>query len=296
MRLLQQTIYVFILLACAMSAGAQDAVVKAEVEKNKILLGEPLYMVVEASFPAGKGISLSLPDTIDHFEFLAGPAIDSSVNDGVATVKGMYKMTSFDSGHWVIPSFVLSNGIRSDSIPVDVVFSDFDPAQDYHDIKDIIEVKPPKKKQWWWYVAGGFALLVVLLFYFLRKKKATPPGINAATTVNPYEEAMKQLEELKNSGLGSKQFHTKLVDIFRLYIFRKKGILSLQKTTDDLALQLKSLNLPKEQFDKLSQSLRLSDFVKFAKYEPLQDDSKRSLDDILNIIKIIEQSETKSPL
>jgi LPXTG-motif cell wall-anchored protein len=294
--MLQQTIYVFILLACALSAGAQNAAVKAEVEKNKILLGEPLYMVVEASFPAGKGISLSLPDTIYHFEFLADPAIDSSVNDGVATIKGMYKMTSFDSGHWVIPSFVLSNGVKSDSIPIDVVFSVFDPAQDYHDIKDILEVKPPKKKQWWWYVAGGFALLVVLLFYFLRKKKATPLGINAATTVNPYEEAMKQLEELKNSGVGPKQFHTKLVDIFRLYIFRKKGILSLQKTTDDLALQLKSLNLPKEQFDKLSQSLRLSDFVKFAKYEPLQDDSKRSFDDILNIIKIIEQSETKSPL
>jgi LPXTG-motif cell wall-anchored protein len=296
MRLLQQTIYVFILLACAISAGAQDAAVKAEVEKNKILLGEPLYMVVEASFPAGKGISLSLPDTIDHFEFLAEPAIDSSVNDGVATIKGKYKMTSFDSGQWVIPSFVLSNGIRSDSIPVDVVFSDFDPAQDYHDIKDIIEVNPPKKKQWWWYVAGGIVLVAALLLYLLRKRKTLPAEIKPAAAINPYEEALHQLEELKNSGMGSKQFHTKLVDIFRLYIFRKKGILSLQKTTDDLALQLKSLNLPKEQFDKLSQSLRLIDFVKFAKYEPLQDDSKRSFDDILNTIKIIEQSETKSPL
>ncbi len=79
---------------------------------------------------------------------------------------------------------------------------------------------------------------------------------------------MKQLEQLQRDKPETKLYYSKLTDIFRLYIFQKKGILSLQKTTDDLVIQLKSLNLNKEQFDKLSQSLRLSDFVKFAKYIP----------------------------
>jgi hypothetical protein len=59
----------------------------------------------------------------------------------------------------VIPSFVFAEGIVTDSIPVDVVFSEFNPEQDYHDIKDIIEVTPQKKKdkQWWWYLIGGGA-------------------------------------------------------------------------------------------------------------------------------------------
>jgi hypothetical protein len=72
--------------------------------------------------------------------------------------------------------------------------------------------------------------------------------------------------------------------------------LSLQKTTDDLVIQLKSLNLSKEQFDKLSQSLRLSDFVKFAKYIPGKEDDSNSFNEIRNAIITIEKTEAKDPL
>ena len=60
-------------------------------------------------------------------------------------------------------------------------------------------------------------------------------------------------------------------------------------------VQLKSLNLNKEQFDKLSQSLRLSDFVKFAKYIPSADDDKNCFDEIKNAIIAIEKTEAKPP-
>ena len=106
--------------------------------------------------------------------------------------------------------------------------------------------------------------------------------------VSPYEEAMKGLEELKRTKPETKLYYSKLTDIFRLYIYRKKDILSLQKTTDDLVLQLKGLNLPKEQFDKLSQSLRTSDMVKFAKYIPSKDDDRFSLDAVKKSIQSIE--------
>jgi len=61
-------------------------------------------------------------------------------------------------------------------------------------------------------------------------------------------------------------------------------------------IQLKSLNLNKEQFDKLSQSLRLSDFVKFAKYVPSNDDDRNAFSEIKNAIIAIEKSEVKIPL
>ena len=47
--------------------------------------------------------------------------------------------------------------------------------------------------------------------------------------------------------------------------------------------------IPKEQFEKLSQSLRLSDFVKFAKYIPSLEDDKNSFDTINWSIQKIEQ-------
>ena len=277
----------FAALTCAAQGGAT---IKASVDKNKILIGEPLTLTIEANLSPESVISFITVDTIAHFELLDKPHIDTMNKDGSTIIKGIYRITSFDSGHWVIPSFVLSEGVRTDTIPVDVVFSDFDLNQDYHDIKDIIEANPPEKKQKprWWYVAGGLLLLTALVFYLTKKKKPLPDPI-PIRIIDPYDEAMKSLQELQRNKTDAKQYHSVLVDIFRLYVYRKKGILSLQKTTDDLILQLNDLNLPKEQFDKLSQSLRLSDFVKFAKYKPTEDDDKTCFNIISESIKTIEQ-------
>ena len=280
----------FFLFVVAENVVAQGGTtIKATVDKNKILIGEPTLLTVEVNLSPGSVISFIHIDSIDHFELLEKPVIDTVNTSGSVTIKGIYKITSFDSGHWVIPSFALSGSVKTDSIPVDVLFSDFDPSQDYHDIKDIIEVKPSGNKQWWWYMAGGILFLALLIFYLTRRKKQQPV-IVPKISIDPYAEAMKSLQELQQDKPDTKQYHSRLVDIFRLYVYRKKGILSLQKTTDGLVLQLKDLNLQKEQFDKLSQSLRLSDFVKFAKYLPSDVDNNTSFDTIKNSIEEIEKT------
>lgn len=290
MMMLKKLISFFLLLAVIQPATAQvSPSVKVSVDKNKILLGEPLLMIVEVKIPEKTGTRFLMPDSIPHFELLDEPAIDSFRENGVATFNGRYKITSFDSGHWVIPSFPVSGSVKSDTIGVDVVFSSFNPEQPYHDIKDIIEGKPPGKKQWWWYAAAGILLLAAATGYFLRKKKKIPV-IKPVLNMDPFEEAMNQLEQLRRSRPDSKEYHSALTNIFRLYIFRKKGILSLQKTTDDLVLQLKNLGLPKEDFEKLTRSLRLSDFVKFAKFNPSAEDNEESFNEILQAIKTIERS------
>ncbi len=290
-----KTIFSFSFILCLQYSFAQGgATVKATVDKNKILIGEPLLLTIETEIPENAAIKFLTIDSIAHFEFLEKPVIDTASTNNGTIIKGVYKITSFDSGHWIIPSFILSAAVRTDTIPVDIVFSDFDPNQDYHDIKDILEADPPiKKTEWWWYAAGGAILLALLLLYLLKKKKAQPVSMVKAT-INPYEEAMKELERLRRQKPEAKEYYSKLTDIFRLYIFQKNGILSLQKTTDDLVLQLKGLNLGKEQFDKLSQSLRMSDFVKFAKYIPTNEDDVNCFNEIKKSIMTLEQSGSQS--
>lgn len=280
------------LLAVHTVIGQERNSVKSSLSKNRLVIGEPVELTIESNVHPTSGLSFVEIDSIPHFEILERPRLDSSSVNEELTYKAVYKITSFDSGHWVIPSFVLSPGVMTDTIPIDVVFSEFDPNQDYRDIKDIIEVKSPKGKQWWIYAVGGALLLLLTILYFSRKKKPVPAVPKITAGINPYEEAMKELELLRQLNPGVKEFHSKLTNIFRLYIYRKKGILSLQKTTDDLVLQLKGLQLEKEQFDKLAQALRLSDFVKFAKYVPSEEDNRNSMEEIKQSIMAIEKSET----
>ena len=287
---LYKTICFSLLLFTVLFVDAQQkTTVKATVDRNKILIGEPIQLTLEAEIPENEPIRFFTIDTLPHFEFLGKQKTDTSNTSDGTTLKQIIRITSFDSGHWVIPAFILGENITTDSIPVDVVFSDFNPEQDYHDIKDIIEIKPEEeKKKWWlWYAIGGTVIVVILLVYLLRKKK--PAVKPAEPVIDPYEEAMKQLEKLQIERPGQKQYYSGLVDIFRVYVDKKKGIHSLQKTTDDLVVQLKAIPISKEQFEKLSQALRLSDFVKFAKYIPGDEDDRNTFTIIKKTITDIEQ-------
>jgi LPXTG-motif cell wall-anchored protein len=277
-----------LLLVSTRVFSQSNPTIRASVDKNKIILGESFVLTVEVQLPAGTKNTFKEIDTIPHFEFVGEPVIDSSTSGNGTSIKGLYTLTSFDSGHWVIPSFVLSRNIQSDTLPIDVVFTDFNPDQPYHDIKDIINVRPRAQKQWWWYVIGGALLLGLLVLYLVRRKKA-PIVQKPGRSIDPYEEALTELDQLHRSKPEARQYYTRLVDIFRLYIFRRKNILSLQKTTDDLVIQMKGLGLDTDQYKKLSQALRMADFVKFAKYVPGADDDTATYKDIRNAIVTIEE-------
>jgi LPXTG-motif cell wall-anchored protein len=286
----KKLIIFYSLLVISFLANAQQGpAIKASADKSRILIGEQFRLTVEAVWPSGSGFHGIKIDSIPHFEIIGTPLLDTLESDEGIVVKGVYTLTSFDSGHWVIPSFSLTRNVETDTIPVDVVFSDFDKAQDYHEIKDIMEVEAPgKKMKWVWYAGAGLLLLLAGIYFLFRKKKS--PGLAKPERItDPYEEAMKQLKWLSQNKTEAKQFHATLTDIFRQYLFSKKGILTLQNTTDDLVAQLKKMNMDKAHFDQLTQSLILSDFVKFAKYNPTETDNTFCFETISGSIKIIEQ-------
>jgi LPXTG-motif cell wall-anchored protein len=284
------TITIGALFFSAITLAQSKTTVKATVDRSQILIGEPISLRLEVDVPEHEAIRFFQIDSLLHFELLDQQKIDTS-NTGSGTVLSqIIRITSFDSGHWVIPSLVLGENSATDSIPIDVGFSPFNPEQPYHDIKEIIEVTPEEKKEkpQWWYLLAGAVLLVIILVLIFRKKKK-PVVTVVEPPVDPYKEAMVQLEKLQKEKPEAKQYYSKLVDIFRIYVLNKTGIHSLQNTTDDLVSQLRGLNIYKEQFEKLSQALRLSDFVKFAKYIPSDGDDKNSLETITLSIQQIEK-------
>lgn len=284
----QKIIFLLFFYCLASGAWSQAGVqVKASVDKDRIVIGEQFHFRIEVRIPAEQQISSLSIDSIPHFEILRPGQTEDTITGNEKLISLDLLLTSFDSGHWVIPSFRIDQYL-TDTIPVDVVFSDFDPNKDYHDIKDIMIVEPEQKKQWWWYIITGAVLLLLLLWYLLRKKKK-PAVVAVKQVINPYKEAMERLAILQKSNAPAKIYYTELVDIFRLYVFRKNGLLSMQKTTDDLMVQLKTINLSNEQYTRLTQALRLSDFVKFAKYVPGAEDNRTVFATVKDSIDIIEQ-------
>ena len=234
------TINIVALFFSVIAAAQSKTTVKATVDRSQILIGEPINLRLEVDVPENEAIRFFQVDSLPHFEFLDVQKIDSA-NTGSGTVlTRIIRITSFDSGHWVIPSLVLGQNIATDSIPVDVGFSPFNPEQPYHDIKEIIEVTPEEKeeKPQWWYLLAGAALLIIILVLVFRKKKKTVVSI-VEQPIDAYKEAMTQLEKLLHDKPEAKQYYSQLIDIFRVYVLNKTGIHSLQNTNDDLVSQLR---------------------------------------------------------
>lgn len=279
---------------------AQQVHVKANVDRTTILIGEQLKLNLEATVPAGTTFSWFKTDTIPHFDIVDQGKPDSSVDAGNNIYRQQLIITSFDSGSWTIPGFVLQAGkkkFKTDSLSINVTYSPQDTSQSYHDIKDIIAVENPGNPYIPWIIAAVSLLALIGIIYFLRKKKKAPPKPAAipVSKLTPIEEAMQSLNEMKKENLQVKQYYTRLNDILRWYVFRKFGFSSMEKTNDELVMQLRQTRLSHPDYTTLAQALRMTDFVKYAKYTPSPEEQEETFQVIKNSISRLEASAAPPP-
>jgi len=291
--------WVFFFLVAGHPAFCQDtATASARVDRNAIQIGQTIQVILEAIVPVGSSVQWFSLDSIAHFEFVEKDKLDSTDSSGWMVLKQHLTITSFDSGSRVIPSLHLVIGKKqyaTDSIRIEVSYSPFDPKQDYHDIKDIIEVENPYVK----YIASAISLMtlisLILVFLFIRyaKKKKQPSEKQVFSSLSPFDEAVKALDALKKQNLPEsgqvKLYYTRLNDILRLFVLRKLQISSMEKTNEELILQLRTLSLSPTQFSKLAQALRMSDYVKFAKYLPTQNDNEDNFGIIESSVQLLNE-------
>ncbi|HUB59571.1 MAG TPA: hypothetical protein VL978_02650 [Puia sp.] len=257
-------------------------VLKATVDKQKILIGEPVHLMLEATVEGNGPLVWPALDSLPHFDWVEKQGVDSTVAGTLRSYRQYLTITSFDSGTWSIPRlpFVAGKGtFFTDSIPIQVGYVRIDPSKDYHDIKDIVQVPNPFARWFGWIVAALALVSVLVVVWIVRRKKLLKLLVpwQPPPRLSPYEEALRQLDELAKQNLVAdgavKTFYSRLGDILRLYLFRRVGIASLSETSDELIAQIRKLPLPPQHFEDLATALRMGDFVKFAKYQPEVKDS-----------------------
>jgi hypothetical protein len=294
------TAWMMALLLCTSFVFAQNTVsVNASVDKKDILIGEQIQLTLDAKVSLGLNVSWFNLDTLPHFEFVEKGKIDSVITETEKSYHQIIIITSFDSGmHSIasLPLMVDGKNFLTDSISINVTFKPLDPKQDYHDIKDILDVQNPFAKYIVWAIAAITLISMFLVIYFINKKKIEKTvEEKKVLRLTPYEEAIKSLEELRKQQLAKngqvKLYYSQMNDILRLFVLRKLHIASMVKTNEELIMQLKELNISRDQFTQLAQALRMSDFVKFAKYLPGENDNEQNFDIIKSSVDLLNEIE-----
>jgi hypothetical protein len=289
--------FILLLLACSF-LNAQVSV-RANIDRDNILIGEPVSLTVEAYVPLGSKINWLNPDTIPHFEILSSSPIDTAENIDGKKISQTLTVTSFDSGRWQIPPFELlvdSQPFYTDSLTIDVTYTPFDPKDDYRDIKAIIEVTNPSMKYVPWVLAGLALISLAAIFILVKNRKfmAAPVKKELTPELSPFDEAMKALTELSSKNIEDdgniKGYYSEMNDILRKYVARKFGVSTFERTNEELIMQLSRQSIPRDSFTGLMQSLRMSDFVKFAKYRPSASDNKENLNTVRSSIEILDKN------
>ncbi|MEO6539604.1 MAG: hypothetical protein ABIN74_01385, partial [Ferruginibacter sp.] len=136
----------------------------------------------------------------------------------------------------------------------------------------------------------GLFIIYLLYRYFKNRKKIQPA--TPVSNLSPFNEAMEELKKLTQFNLQDaasiKAYHIRLAGIFKNYLGRKQSKNLLNKTTGDLLISMRDINLPADNISHLATALRCTDAVKFAKYLPLSNESDDSLQKIKETITLIE--------
>jgi hypothetical protein len=292
-----------ILFAVCSSAKAQEKpTIKASVDKNQILIGEPIRFSIDVQSPMVSGNLLPQFDSIPHFELIEKANRDSLISADGASYHLEWKLTSFDSGTRMIPSFSVSIGnqvYKTDSLAIDVSYGSVDTSKDYHDIKGIIDLENPDVKYIPWIVGAVTLIALVLFIWFIRQ----PPTVNrlpieeesVLSHISPLDEALASLEKLKNlireDPSAVKKYYSGMHDTLRIFLNRHLGLVTMEKTSEELIHSLSNLDLDRNVFSNLSAALRMGDFVKFAKYVPGPYENESNLEIIRSSIVKLNEAE-----
>ena len=293
-------VFLGILLAGSMTACAQEnPEVKASVDKNQILIGEPVRFSIDVKSPLVSGNQLPRFDSLPHFELIEKANLDSLISASGASYHLEWKLTSFDSGTRMIPSFPVTIGgkiYKTDSLAVEVSYGTVDTAKDYHDIKGIIDLENPGVRYIPW-ILGAVCAIALFLFIWLYRHPLT--AIRQPSTVpdfqpSPLDEALASLDQLKNllrnDPAAVKKYYSGLNDTLRVFLNRRLGLITMEKTSGELILSLSNLRMDRDIFSKLATALRMGDFVKFAKYIPGPFENDHNLEDVRSAILFINET------
>lgn len=296
MKLIKKGILFLALAGAFLNGGnvqAQQTLLDVKIDSAAILIGEQTLLHLTLTTDKDKNVQLVIPaDTLMRgVEVLALPKADSTLieNDRLL-IKQDVLVTSFDSALYLLPPFMAIDGVdtvlsNQVALKVSTIPVNTDKPEEFYDIKNFW--KPPFVLAD--YYAWIFGVLITLFLICvigyivqrIRNRKPILPLSKPEPKLPPYEQAVKELDEIKQQKLWqqgrSKEYYTQITETLRRYLVERFGIQAMEMTSGEILDAIRKDTDAKSVYDSLKQIMELSDFVKFAKMNPLPDENERSL-------------------
>ena len=282
----------------------QEVRVIPSLEPTKILIGEQTTLQVRIAHPKDAAARLILPkDTlVTGVEIMAVALADSvEVTDQIREHVYSVTLTAFDSANYVlnnIQAMVAGELYDANEAPILVVNTvpvDLTQPDTFSDIKE--QWKPDFVwKDYLWIIITVLAVLLLalggyFLWRYLKKRKETPnvEKLLAEPLADPYEEALRSMEQLREARLWEqnqvKEYYTTMTDILRRFIWRVYGIDTAEKTSREILESFHSTVDNQSLQNDLRKILTTADIVKFAKYIPTPDDNISLMNASVSFVK-----------
>lgn len=269
--------------------------VRTSVDKESILIGEPIQLSLEAYMPLGESFNWFNIDTILRFTIIKASKIDTTESFNGKKIQQVYTITSFDSGRQQLPAFAMviaNTRYVTDTLGIDVKYAPFDATEDYRDIKEILDVDVENNTLIPWLI-GIVTLIALFVTGYLLFRKKRPAAKAPVKRLSPYDQAMYDLDDIRKRGFywngEVKEYYSKLNDVLRVYLEESLQLHTMEKTNDEIISDLRSVPLAKEDQTELSNALRIADYVKFAKYHPDEKLNEQSFNTIKNAIETLNR-------
>lgn len=292
----------FVLTAQSSPLLAQEVKATARVDSNNIMIGDWLGLHIEVQHRDNTTIQWpSIADSLQGIEIIKRGEVQTQKNGSDILEKAEYIITSFDSGTVIVPPLQFLFSVLGDTakriaetspIPIFVHTVDVDTSQDIKDIKPPLslsitfaELLP--------YIIGLIVLggLGYLFYYIWNKRRRGESIIPEAPPRPAHEVALEALRSLDSEHLWQrgkiKEHYSQLTDIVRTYIECRYRVMAMEMVTDEIMDSPVIASLEKQTREPLKELLVKSDFVKFAKYQPTQQDNETS---ITTATKFVEQT------
>lgn len=219
------------------------------------------------------------------------------------------KIAAFDTGYQVIPPihFTIqrtdeireresSYKLKSDSLHI-VILSALNKAESPPDVYSPLPLSVFTTRQKIILLIVLLLLLLVICNFILRRKKEGLSSQEMISYLSPYEEAKQRLNALDDKsypGEGSwKRFYLELTAIIKRYIERKFFLHISDLPTNDLIPVLEK-EIPEFWTKDMTDLIRYSDLVKFARLETSAEQCKTDLKKIRGWCKKVEINENSS--